>query len=422
VGSNIRVDSRGREVLRILPRLHEEINEEWIADKTRYAVDGLRRQRLDKPYVRVDGKLQAVSWDVALQTVVDKLKATSADRIGAVAGDTSDAESMFALKGLMNGLGVKSIDCRQEGAAVGGERGSYLFNTTIEGIESADAILLVGTDPRWEAPLVNARIRKRFLEGGMTVGGIGPSVDLTFQVDWFGTSASDLQAVLALAGDVAEKFGMIRDDWNGFNILHQAASRVAGLDMGFVPSENSLSAKQMAGALDVVYLLSADEMDMKGFENSFVIYQGHHGDAGAHGADVILPGAAYTEKNGTYVNLEGRAQLANMAGFPPGDAREDWTIIRALAGQLGVELGFDNLVELRQALVAAVPTMAAIDQIVPTAWAKPGKAGAVSGQAFDLTVTNYYMTDPISRASETMAECSDVFVNIGEPQATGTEG
>ena len=178
----------------------------------------------------------------------------------------------------------------------------------------------------------------------------------------------------------------------------------------------------MAGALDVVYLLSADEMDMKGFENSFVIYQGHHGDAGAHGADVILPGAAYTEKNGTYVNLEGRAQLANMAGFPPGDAREDWTIIRALAGQLGVELGFDNLVELRQALVAAVPTMAAIDQIVPTAWAKPGKAGAVSGQAFDLTVTNYYMTDPISRASETMAECSDVFVNIGEPQATGTEG
>jgi NADH-quinone oxidoreductase subunit G len=456
VGSNIRVDSRGRDVLRILPRLHEDINEEWIADKTRYAVDGLRRQRLDKPYVRVDGKLQAVSWDVALQTVVDKLKSTKVEKIGAVAGDTCDAEAMFALKGLMDGLGVKSIDCRQEGAAVGGERSSYLFNTTIVGIEEADAILLVGTDPRWEAPLVNARIRKRFLEGGLSIGGIGPSVDLTFQMDWFGSSASDLQAVLdgssdfskelenaqnpmiilgngalvgadgeavmALAGEVAEKYGMIRDDWNGFNVLHQAASRVAGLDMGFLPLSDGKSAREMAGVLDVVYLMSADEMDMAGFKDSFVIYQGHHGDAGAHAADVVLPGAAYTEKNGTYVNLEGRAQLANMAGFPPGEAREDWTIIRALAGQLGVELGFDNIIELRQALVAAVPTMAAIDQIVPASWAKPGKAGTVSGDAFELTVPNYYMTDPISRASETMAECSDVFVNVGELQATGTEG
>ncbi len=456
VGSNIRVDSRGRDVLRILPRLHEDINEEWIADKTRYAVDGLRRQRLDKPYVRVDGKLQAVSWDVALQTVVDKLKSTKAEKIGAVVGDTCDAESMFALKGLMDGLGVESIDCRQEGAAVGGERSSYLFNTTIAGIEEADAILLVGTDPRWEAPLVNARIRKRFLEGGLSIGGIGPAVDLTFQMDWFGSSASDLQAVLAgssdfskelenaqnpmiilgngalvgadgeavlaLAGEVAEKYGMIRDGWNGFNVLHQAASRVAGLDMGFLPSSAGKSAREMAGALDVVFLMSADEMDMTGFNDSFVIYQGHHGDAGAHAADVVLPGAAYTEKNGTYVNLEGRAQLANMAGFPPGDAREDWTIIRAIAGQLNVDLGFDNIIELRQALVAAVPTMAAIDQIVRASWDKPGKAGTVSGDAFELTVTNYYMTDPISRASETMAECSDVFVNVGELQATGTEG
>ena len=233
---------------------------------------------------------------------------------------------------------------------------------------------------------------------------------------------ADGEAVMALAGEVAEKYGMIRDDWNGFNVLHQAASRVAGLDMGFLPLSDGKSAREMAGVLDVVYLMSADEMDMAGFKDSFVIYQGHHGDAGAHAADVVLPGAAYTEKNGTYVNLEGRAQLANMAGFPPGEAREDWTIIRALAGQLGVELGFDNIIELRQALVAAVPTMAAIDQIVPASWAKPGKAGTVSGDAFELTVPNYYMTDPISRASETMAECSDVFVNVGELQTTGTEG
>jgi NADH-quinone oxidoreductase subunit G len=458
VGSNIRIDSRGREVLRVLPRLHEDINEEWIGDKSRYAIDGLRRQRLDKPYVRIDGKLQAVSWDVALKAVTDKLKATDGSKIGAIAGDTCDAESMFALKGLMDGLGSKSIDCRQDGVALGGHRSSYIFNTTIAGIEDADAVLLVGTDPRWEAPLVNARIRKRFLEGGLTVAGIGQPVDLTFQVDWVGQSAADLKAlltsrsdlaatlknaenpmiivgtgalngadgaaVLALAGEVAEKFGMIRDDWNGFNALHQAASRVAGLDMGFVPGGRGKNAAQMAaGAMDVVYLLAADEIDMSGLENSFVIYQGHHGDAGAHGADVILPGAAYTEKNGTYVNMEGRAQLANMAGFPPGDAREDWTIIRAIAGQSGVDLGYNNLNQLRQALVKAVPTMGAIDQIIPAKWKAPGKAGAVSGAAFELTMQNYYMTDPISRASATMAECTDVLVNGNAPNlATGTEG
>ena len=468
VGSNIRVDARGRHVMRVLPRLHEGINEEWIADKTRHACDGLARQRLDRPYVRgADGRLKAASWDEAFDAVATRLQGTDGGKIAAIAGDLCDAESMLALKDLMAGLGSPNLDCRQDGAKVGdGPRASYLFNTTIAGIERADAVLIVGSNPRWEAPMVNVRIRKRFLQTGMPVGVIGENVDLTYQTQYLGAGPETLKelaegrhpfaevlekaarpmlilgsgaldradgpAVLALARALAEKTGMIKDAgeeepaWNGFNVLQRAAARVAGLDLGFLPGEGGRATEEIlsaaeSGAVEVVYLLGADEFDVTRLAKPFVIYQGHHGDAGAQVADVILPGAAYTEKNGTYVNTEGRVQLGRLAAFPPGEAREDWTILRALSGKLGQALPYDNLGMLRQSLVERYPSFAAVDQIEPAAWEFFGQEGTVDPAPFVLPIANYYMTDPISRSSETMARCTEALVK-GAEKATGTDG
>ncbi len=468
VGSNIRVDARGRHVMRVLPRLHEGVNEEWIADKTRHACDGLARQRLDRPYVRgADGRLKAASWDEAFSAVASRLKGLEGKKIAAIAGDLCDAESMLALKDLMSDLGSPNLDCRQDGAKVGeGPRASYLFNTSIAGIERADAVLLVGSNPRWEAPMVNARIRKRFLQTGMPVGVIGESVDLTYQTQYLGAGPETLKelaegrhpfaevlekaahpmlilgsgalaradgpAILALARALAEKTGMIKaatDDepaWNGFNVLQRVASRVAGLDLGFLPGEGGRATEDIlsaveSGEIEVVYLLGADEFDTARLSKAFVIYQGHHGDAGAQAADVILPGAAYTEKNGTYVNTEGRVQLGRLAAFPPGEAREDWTILRALSAVLGKALPYDNLGMLRQSLVERFPVFAAIDQIEPAAWEPFGTEGAVDSAPFALPIANYYMTDPISRSSETMARCTEA-LGKGAVKATGTDG
>jgi NADH-quinone oxidoreductase subunit G len=425
VGSNIRIDCRGREVLRVLPRLHEAVNEEWIADKSRYACDGLKRQRLDRPYLRRDGRLVPVTWDEALAAVADKLKSLPGPKIAALAGDQADSESIFALKELMTGLGSENLDCRQDGAKLdAGCRGAYLFNTSIARIEEADAILIVGSNPRSEAPLVNARIRKRFLRGGLKIGLIGQPVDLSYDYEHLGDSPSALEtlahgggfadtlkaaknpmiilgmgaltredgsAVLGAARRAAADLGMLRDDWNGFNVLHTAASRVGALDLGFLPGEGGkdltgILAGAGKGEIDLVYLLGADEIDMaalgKPGDGAFVVYQGHHGDKGAHRADVILPGAAYSEKNGTYVNLEGRVQTARRAAFPPGDAREDWTIIRALSSALGKPLPFDNLGELRQKMIASCPSFAAADQVAPGEWGEFGTEAALGTQVF----------------------------------------
>ena len=359
VGSNIRVDSRGREVMRVLPMLNEDVNEEWISDKTRYACDGLARQRLDKPYVKVDGKLQPASWHDAFDAIGGRVRGLEGSKIAAIAGDMCDAESMTALKDLMAALGSDNIDCRQDGAKLtSGTRAGYTFNTTIAGIEDADACLIVGANPRLEAPIINARLRKRMVAGGFKVGLVGEAVDLTYRYDHLGAGPQTLQeiadgthpfcevlksaerpmiivgqgaltradgaAVLAAARSIADATGMIGEDWNGFNVLHTAAARVAGLDLGLVPGAGG---KDVAGILDgaasgdieVVYLLAADEIDTSKLANAFVIYQGHHGDAGAHVADVILPGSAYTEKEGTYVNTEGRVQRCRRATFPPGE-------------------------------------------------------------------------------------------------------
>lgn len=460
VGSNIRVDSRGREVMRVLPMLNEDVNEEWISDKTRYACDGLARQRLDKPYMKVDGKLQAASWHDAFDAIGGKVRGLDGSKIGAIAGDMCDAEAMTALKDLMTALGSNNIDCRQDGAKLtAGARAGYTFNTTIAGIEDADACLIVGSNPRLEAPIINARLRKRMVEGGFKVGMVGEAVDLTYRYEHLGAGPQTLKeiadgthsfcetlksaerpmiivgqgalthadgaAVLAAARKIADTTGMIAEDWSGFNVLHTAAARVAGLDLGLVPGEGG---KDVAGILDgaasgdieVVYLLAADEIDTEKLANAFVIYQGHHGDAGAHVADIVLPGAAYTEKEGTYVNTEGRVQRGRRATFPPGDAREDWAILRALSEVLGKTLPFNNLGQVRARMVEIAPLLDQLEVVTPSAWADFGQAGSLDGGPFTSPITNFYMTDPISRASATMAACTEAFVETGEK--TGTDG
>ena len=445
VGSAIRIDTRGREVMRILPVVNEDVNEEWISDKTRFIWDGLKTQRLDRPYIRENGRLRAASWSEAFALIAAKVKATEPSRIGAIAGDLNAVEEIFALRQLMQALGSPNLDCRQDGAQLNPAfgRGSYLFNATIAGIEDADAVLLIGSNPRREAPVLNARIRKRWLAGNLPVAYVGEAMDLTYRAEQLGAGAQTLvdlangahgfvevlrqaqrpliiigqgalaradgAAVLAAATRLAVDVGAVGDHWNGLSVLHTAAARVGALDVGFVPGEGGLSAQQMAaaGALDVVYLLGADEISIA--PGAFVIYQGSHGDNGAHRADVILPGAAYPEKSGAYLNTEGRVQVADRASFPPGDAREDWAIIRALSDVLGHRLGYDNLGALREALVAEVPHMADRNQIAAGALELPAIAAAIAQMEpapFASPVVDFYLTNPIARASAVMAECS----------------
>ncbi|WP_019643600.1 NADH-quinone oxidoreductase subunit NuoG [Novispirillum itersonii] len=462
VGSNIRVDARGNEVLRVLPRLNEDVNEEWLGDKSRHAIDGLRRQRLDTPYVRKDGKLVPASWQEAFAAIAAKVKTTSGAKMAAVAGDMADAESMVLLKDLLTALGSRSFDCRQDGAVFDlSNRLSWQFNSGIAGIDEADAILIVGSNPRWEAPVLNARLRKRYLTGKAKFALIGEATDLTYKVDHLGTgpdalkavadgsspfaavlkaaqkpmiilgmgalTRKDSAAVLALASQVVDSCGLVKDGWNGFNVLHTAAARVGGLELGFVPGANGRDLEGILsgaekGELDFVYLLGADEIDTKRLGKAFVVYQGSHGDAGAMRADVILPGAAYTEKSGTYLNTEGRMQRTARAVFPIGEAKEDWTIIRALSEVLGHTLPQNTLAQVRDRL-AAISAVFDEDTAVPAGkWGAFGAAGTTDAAAFESPVKNYYMTDPISRASRTMAECTEVYVNGNQKRKTGTHG
>jgi NADH-quinone oxidoreductase subunit G len=440
LGSAIRVDSRGREVVRILPRINDAINEEWISDKTRHVVDGLKTQRLDRPFVRVEGKLKPATWPQAFAAIAAKVKAASPSRIGAIVGDLATVEEMFALKGLVAKLGSPNIDCRQDGSRLHPKfgRASYLFNSTVAGIDQADAIMVIGSNPRHEAPVLNARIRKRWLKGGVLIGVNGHEADLTYHYNYLGAGPESLAAfadhppanktkpmfilgagalaradgesVLSLAAKAALSLGVVNDGWNGFNVLHGAASRVGGLDLGLVPGEGGLDAQAMAkaNALDVLINLGADEIDVE--LGAFVVYIGTHGDRGAHRADVILPGAAYTEKTGIYVNTEGRPQFAERAVFPPGDAREDWSVLRALSEPLGAKLPFDSLSQLRAQLAAAYPFLVRFDQAPPAdanVFSRIAElGGAVDKGPFVPPVADFYLTNPIARASRVMAECS----------------
>jgi len=445
VGSAIRVDTRGREVMRILPRVNEEINEEWISDKTRYIWDGLKTQRLDRPYVRKDGRLQPATWAEAFGAVKAAVAGTSGERIGAIAGDLASVEEMYALRELMGALGSKNVDCRQDGSALDPSlgRASYLFNPTIQGIDEADALLIVGANPRVEAAVLNARIRKRWRMDNFPVGVIGEEADLRYGYDYLGAgtdtlsglidgsvkfaaklkkaerpmiivgqgalSRADGLAVLSAVSALAEKVGAVKADWNGLAVLHTAAARVGGLDLGFVPGTGGKTAAEMLTGTDVLFLLGADEMDFSK-KTAFTVYIGSHGDNAAHVADVILPGATYTEKSGTWVNTEGRVQMGNRAGFAPGDAREDWAILRALSDVLGKKLPFDSLLQLRAKLYEAHPHFAGIDEIAAgniadlSALAKKG--GTMANSGFASPIKDFYLTNPIARASAVMAECS----------------
>jgi NADH-quinone oxidoreductase subunit G len=444
LGSAIRVDARGPAVLRVLPRTNDAVNEEWISDKTRYAVDGLSRQRLDQPFLRRGGKVGPASWAEALDVVAEKLRASPAERMGVIAGDLQDAESMKAALDLFGGTGVTSLDCRQDGTVLGdGPRESWLFNSTIEGIEAADVVLLVGTNPRVEAAVLNARFRRMWLTGKTRFGLVGEAARLTYPYDHLGTSACELKGLaggdsdfitafksaerpaivvgqgaltdagtLANLAELAGAVGVVKDGWNGWNVLHTAAARVGGLDLGFVPRQGGKTAVEMVrkGALDVLFLLGADEIDLSRTD-AFVIYLGTHGDAGAHRADVILPGAAYTEKSGLYVNTEGRVQRGERAVFPKGEAREDWSILRALSEKLDAKLPYDSLDQLRAKLFADHPTFGQIDYApgaMPTTFDLTGlgSAAALPYAPLASPIRAFHLTNPIARASVTMAECA----------------
>jgi NADH-quinone oxidoreductase subunit G len=450
LGSAIRIDTRGREVMRILPRVNDDVNEEWISDKTRHVVDGLRTQRLDQPYIREDGRLRAATWSAVFEAIAARVKNARKERIGAIVGDLAATEEIFALKDLMTRLGVTNLDCRQDGSAIDPAwgRASYLFNATIAGIDQSDALLIIGSNPRWEGAVLNARIRKRWRQGKLPVGVIGDVGDMRYAYEQLGAGPETLMAladgegsffetlkaathpliivgqgalarldgaaVLGQAAKLAQALNAVRDDWNGFAVLHTAAARVGGLDIGFVPPAGTTTAGVVNDS-EVLFLLGADELLLNRDGKQFVVYVGSHGDAGAHVADVILPGATYTEKSGTYVNTEGRVQQTSRAGFAPGEAKEDWAILRALSDVLGKKLPFDSLAALRRALYAEYPHLQKVDQIAPGSVADLERVARVGGElnkgVFTSPVKDFYLTNPIARASAVMAECSALAKN-----------
>jgi NADH-quinone oxidoreductase subunit G len=444
-GANIRIDARGREVLRVLPRNNDDVNEEWISDKARYMVDGLTKRRLDKPFLRRDGKLVAVSWNEAFAAIATLNPGNS---IAAVAGDMVDCETMFAAKKLVGALGSKLIEGRQTGMDYATDSlAAVNFNTTFSGIETADAILIAGSQVRWEAPLLNVRLRKA-VKRGAKVFLVGPEWETTFGGEFLGEDLSvlgnlpqnvadalssakrpavilggaalgrgGLEAGLALAA----QFNLVRDledgtQWNGFNVLHMAAARMGGLMLGY--AQKGGIADLVAAKPKVLLALGADEVDFTQFAGSMIVYIGHHGDKGAHAADVILPASAYTEKAGTYVNTEGRVQWADKAVFAPGDAREDWTILRALADAFGVTVGFDTFDQLRNAMIEEVPALGS-EGLADYGSVLPLGGGSAAGQ-IAYPIKDFYMTNPIARASAVMQRCSAELLH-GEELAEAAE-
>jgi len=432
VGSNIRLDVRQRQVMRILPRINEDVNEEWISDKTRHHVDALVRNRLDRPWVREKGKLREASWKEALEIFAKRLK-KAGSKVAAIAGDLLDAETMYAAKKLVEGQGSKLLEGRQTGLAYDcSSLGAVAFNSTIAGIESADVILLVGSNIRWEAPLIATRVRKVARKGGK-VFAIGPEVDLGMKVEWLGDdlkllgklpkavmdafakaerpavivgpaalAAGGLGAALALVGPL----GLIKGDWNGFNVLHTSASRMGSLVLGYA-QKGGLADIEKAQP-ELVLLLGADEMPADRLDGAYKVYIGHHGDNGAKQADLVLPGAAYAEKHGTYVNTEGRVQRGERAAFPPGDAREDWSILRAVSELAGKTLPFDSFAQLRQQMVAEYPELGR-DGLIHLPWSPP-KLDAKAEGPIRYSIADFFLTNAICRNSPTMRQCSEELV------------
>jgi NADH-quinone oxidoreductase subunit G len=428
VGTNIRLDARMREVMRALPRVNEDVNEEWAHDKTRHAVDGLLRNRLDRPWVRRESKLQPATWEEAFEVIAGRLTGAYGDQVAALAGDLQDLESIYAMQALLRAYGSTLHECRTDGALFDvTPPAAYRFNSTIAGVEDAGAILLIGSNPRWEAPLVNTRIRKA-VKRGARVFAIGPEVDLTYPVTWLG---NDLSLVSRLPSEVAESFegksgaavivgmgALVHQSAHlavraaaaalgaTFNVLHTAASRVGALELGFVTEGGIDAIRARAAGLKALFLLGVDEIDTAAFADTFTVYIGSHGDRGVAHADVILPGAAYTEKHGIYVNLEGRVQFSERAVFPPGDARPDWSILRALSDALGKTLPFDDLDQLRAALGAEHPHLVRPGltpaEPMPAPAGMPGLVGEIV-----YPIDDFYLTNPIARSSPTLRRCSE---------------
>lgn len=440
MGASIRVDAKGDAVMRIMPTINEEVNEEWLSDKSRFIWDGLARQRLDRPYVRQNGKLTPVNWGEAFAATKEALSGP-AEKIGFVAGDLIEVEQAKAALDLARALGVQSTDCRPAGASYGtaGVREQYILNPTFMGVEEADALFLISTNPRKDAAVWNARIRKAWLWNELKVFVVGEANDLTYDYEHLGPgpdaiakiakqkgfkkpmvvvgenalTRADGDAVLAAAHDAAMKIGAISEGWAGFGVMHTAAGRVGALDSGFVPGEGGADTVAiLGGGMDTVVLLGADEVDLSKLGNAKVIYVGSHGDAGASKADIILPAAAYTEMAATYVNTEGRVQMTRRAVQPKGEAREGWAIFRALSDVLGKTLPYDSADALREQLREANPIFAGLGYAPGNAGAEALKANIEAGGAVDkaapfaAAIGDFYMTNPIARASKTMAECS----------------
>jgi NADH-quinone oxidoreductase subunit G len=432
VGSNIRIDVRQRQVMRILPRINEDVNEEWISDKTRHHVDALVRNRLDRPWVREKGKLREARWGEALELFAKKLK-KAGPKVAAIAGDLLDAETMYAAKKLLEGQGSNLLEGRQTGLTYDcTSLAAVAFNSTIAGIETADVVLLVGSNPRWEAPLVATRLRKISRKGGK-IFAIGPELDLAMKVEWLG---DDLKLLGKLPKDVTDAFanadrpavivgpgalgagalgaalalvgplGLIKEGWNGFNVLHTSASRMASLVLGYAQPGGIGDLE--AAVPELVLMLGADEMAADRFKGAFKVYIGHHGDKGAKQADLVLPAAAYAEKQGTYVNTEGRVQRGEKAAFPPGDAREDWAILRAVSELAGKTLPFDSFAELRRQMVADYPELAR-DGLIDLPWSPPKLSTKVEGPVV-YPIKDFFLTNAICRASPTMHRCSEELV------------
>jgi NADH-quinone oxidoreductase subunit G len=431
VGSNIRLDVRQRQVMRILPRVNEDVNEEWISDKTRHHVDALVRNRLDRPWVREVGKLREASWAEALDLFARRLK-KAGGKVAAIAGDLLDAETMYAAKKLLESRGSTLIEGRQTGMAYDtSSLSAVAFNSTIAGIENADAVLLVGSNIRWEAPLIATRVRKIARKGGK-VFAIGPEVDLGMKVEWLGDdlkllgklpravkdafASAERPSVIvgpgALSGGfgaalaLVEPLGLIREGWNGFNVLHTSAARMASLILGYAQPGGLADIE--AAKPEVVLLLGADEMPADRLEGAYKVYIGHHGDNGARQADLVLPGAAYAEKHGTYVNTEGRVQRGEKAAFPPGEAREDWAILRAASELAGKKLKFDSFAQLRAAMVKEYPQLGK-DGLIDLPWSPP-KLDAKASGPIRYPIADFFLTNAICRNSPTMQRCSEELV------------
>ena len=451
MGASIRIDSKGKNVLRVLPRLNEEINEEWINDKTRFAIDGLSRQRLDKPYIKIDNKLEATSWDTALKLVASEIKKRGAENTSAFSGKFSDIESLYSTKNFLNLLNSEFYDCRFDNTQfIPGHRSSYLFNSSIQKIDEADAILIIGSNPKWEAAVLNSRIRKAYLNNNCQIALIGPKINLTYKYTHLSNDISYLNnilneksdflehlknaknplmligssainyndgiEILKICAEICNKLNIVNESENGFNILNQNISRVGALDIGFYSKNFDRDfkvslAKHIRDTNPVVFLLGLDELNFSSLKDSFVIYIGHHGDEGANNADIILPSPAFPEKTSTFVNIEGRVLQTTKCFNPIGDAKEEWKIFRALSQEFKEQLKFNNLKELRQEIIKKFPHLNQLNILPNKSEVNFGKSHIIDNNEIEYNIKNFYMTDSISRASVNMANCTKEILN-----------